>query len=270
MENKGNQLHIEAVDCQELLELVPAYCVNALDSDEQALIEAGLASCPELHTEIAAYKAMSERLLFSVPSMEPPPDLILKVLAASSRPAPQAQPKSTHPPVVPLFSRMPVRLLAGAAAILLVAFIGANIYWAGKVGNLENENENLTAQLQPNEESFPQPIANGIPQSLQLTSADVTTNGTLSWVPSLDNQRWVAWFVAREFTVLEEGQSYQLWLSRTGEEPLAVGAFSVGDNGSGAVLFEIDEPIESFNKVFITIISPDGATLQDEILSVDI
>jgi len=43
-----------------------------------------------------------------------------------------------------------------------------------------------------------------------------------------------------------------VWLTRAGEAPRSAGLFTVDEAGSGALVFEIAEPIESFNRVGVT------------------
>jgi len=43
-----------------------------------------------------------------------------------------------------------------------------------------------------------------------------------------------------------------VWLTRAGAAPRSAGLFTVDEAGSGALVFETAEPVESFNRVGVT------------------
>src|SRR5262245_31958404 len=69
-------------DCEVLRELLPAYSLGATDPDETRLVESLLEKCPDAASELADYKMLAEKMLFSAPPAKPPTHLKGKLLAA--------------------------------------------------------------------------------------------------------------------------------------------------------------------------------------------
>lgn len=61
--------------CDEARDLLPAYCMGALDTDEMQLVKRGLEECPALQAELQAYLAVSQHLLVTTPLKKPSPTL---------------------------------------------------------------------------------------------------------------------------------------------------------------------------------------------------
>lgn len=220
-----------AANCDDLRELIPAYCLGALDADDRARVERDLPACPELAAEIASYEALAQGLSRSVPLVTPPPELRAALLQAAAVPA--AAP------------RRALRGWALAAAALLLALLTTNLLWFSEVSRLRGTHPADTTQ--------PVFLGSGAPDRLELAALDDSDSAAnLVWVAGPTGDTWVAWLVARDFPPLAENQVYQVWLTREGEEPLSAGLFTVDDGGSGALVFEIAEPIESFNRVGVT------------------
>lgn len=215
-----------AANCADLRDLIPAYCLGALDAEERQRVERELPACPELAAEVARYEALAQHLLHSVPPAAPPPELRAALLRAA---APRR------------------RALAWplAAAALLLALVTTNLLWFSEVSRLR--------AVHPADRTQPLFLGGGVPERLELAAPDASAStANLVWVAGPGGDTWVAWLVARQFPPLVEGQVYQVWLTRAGEAPRSAGLFTVDEAGSGALVFEIAEPIESFNRVGVT------------------
>ncbi|MGQ9888669.1 MAG: anti-sigma factor [Aggregatilineales bacterium] len=230
MENRNT--NDTAANCDGLRDLIPAYCLGALDADERQRVERELPACPELAAEVAGCEALAQLLLHSVPQTAPPPGLRAALLRAAS----------------PVSAAAPRRRALGwllAVAGLLVALVVSNLLWFSEVSRLRAAR--LTDRGQP------LLLGSGVPERLELAAPDASASAAnLVWVAGPGSDTWVAWLVARQFPPLAEGQVYQVWLTRTGEAPRSAGLFTVDAAGNGALVFEIAEPIESFNRVGVT------------------
>ena len=257
--------------CQELQELVPAYVLGSLSADEQELMEANMANCPDVLAEIASYDDLTDSMFYRVPAVDPSPDLKNKILAniltsddkelpridtpaqslideteKTNTIAPVAedtkQISTVHTPdnVV----RVPSRLWQLVAAAAVLALIFTNAFW------LQRSSQAPTTLIQDELVAF---IGSGPAQAVQMTADDRESNASLAWVKNIEGDTWLAWFAANEMPVLESNQQYELILSREGEEPIVISLFIVDETGTSRIGFEISEPIGSFDRVEIRV-----------------
>jgi len=230
------------INCEEIRDLIPAYSIGALDYVDRMLVEATLPDCPQLYQELEDYQALCEGLLLSVPQTAP--DVALKdavLQAAKQSSAAQAREKGmtaflTHP------QARPGTL---AAAILLFLLVVSNAFWL-------IQNETSTTPTPP--DNLLRVLGSGPAQRIEFSAgrADNESDGALAWTTGLVDDTWVAWFVGRGLPRLSEGVVYQIWLVREGEDPISIGIFEVDEDGRGSYVFEISEPLGSFDWVHIT------------------
>lgn len=222
--------------CDELLELIPAYAIGATDADETAFVESALAGCPEARAELAEYQDMVDDLRMAVPQIEPPAALKSRLIAATS-PAPVSK------PAIPLSMPAPRRRIhtgwiAFAAAMLLLVF--TNIFW-------------LTRQSAES-----QPDALILSQDIAWTRLD-NDAGTNSWALMMWNpDSESAVLCAYNFPELPEGQVYQLWLNNNGYR-VSGGTFRVNENGFGLLSVKAHGAINGYQVVGVTT-EPEGST----------
>ena len=257
--------------CQELQELVPAYVLGSLSADEQELMEANMANCPDVLAEIASYDDLTNSMFYRVPAVDPSPDLKNKILAniltsddkelpridtpaqslideteKTNTIAPVAedteQISTVHTPENVV--RVPSRLWQLVAAAAVLALILTNAFW------LQRSSQPPTTLIQDELVAF---IGSGPAQAVQMTANDRESNASLAWVKNIEGDTWLAWFAANEMPVLESNQQYELILSREGEEPIVISLFIVDETGTSRIGFEISEPIGSFDRVEIRV-----------------
>jgi anti-sigma-K factor RskA len=146
----------------------------------------------------------------------------------------------------------------GLVAGLVLLLIGSNFVWwqqlqqvrqqlpmvAPTTGGLLISTGSAAAALNQVAISAPQPDA---PQA------------TLAWTTAADQTTWLGMFSVQQLPTLAEG-TYQLWLIREGEAPLSMGVFNVTAAGTGLVLFQMSEPIGTFDQVGVTI-EPHGGSV---------
>lgn len=101
-------------DKQRLEDLIPAYALGALDSEDSAALEAHLAKDEAARDRLAEYQRLSEELLLTVPSRQAPPHLTadLRSRLAKAKSAPQ--------PAAPQRQYRKFTIITAAVAMLLV------------------------------------------------------------------------------------------------------------------------------------------------------
>lgn len=226
-----------APDCDSVQSLIPDYAFGLTTPEETRLVESGLPACPEAAARLEDYRQMQDEMRLSVAQIEPPPQLEARLLAAIAPPdAPARQPRRAHP----------VAWLA-AAAVLALAL--TNVYWLVRVNDLTQRQEQLAAQLQ---------AQNG-------TAFVLTSTNHLRWVrlpppqEEGDASAFLMWnaesaiglMYARGFPEPLPGRTYQLWLTQ-GDKRVSAGTFTVNEEGIGALLFHVTEPIDEYTWARIT------------------
>jgi hypothetical protein len=72
------------VTCEQIRELAPSFVLGALEPGEERAVRDHLATCPEVHDEVAAFGGAVAHLAESVDLVEPPAGLRQRVLAAAA------------------------------------------------------------------------------------------------------------------------------------------------------------------------------------------
>ena len=151
-------------------ELLEAHALDALDPDEAALVGAHLdAGCDDCEPEIAALRAVAERIGLGAAPRDPGDVLKRRVLreveaslAAPGSPLPLPRAASVAPRTPPM-GRLaalaapwrPARFASMAASLAVVAVVllmGWNVVLQGDVSGLDDENEALLATVKTVEE----------------------------------------------------------------------------------------------------------------------
>ncbi|MBL8130247.1 MAG: anti-sigma factor [Anaerolineae bacterium] len=162
------------MNCDELLDLIPAYRIGATDPDETRQIDEGLQRCPQLAAELARYEAVTLALARGVPQTAPPPELLGNLMTAARQTRPRR--------------RIPAAWLA-AAALLLVFIALNNLYWITRL-NAERGRE----------------------LRLPTAAEGAATSATARVLWSADEGEAV--LIAVDFPPLAADASYQAWVRR--------------------------------------------------------
>lgn len=213
--------------CTELLEIIPAYAIGAVDDEEQAFVEANLSDCPEALQELAAYQQLTDALPYTVPAQQPAPEVWNRLQAATSPAASDDHPAST-------------RWYKYAAAVLALLLVATNAFWAINAGS----------------DTTPQAIilnyaGTGRTRQISITENGDTPTATLTWTAGAAAETWIGLFSARRFPALPDG-SYQLWLFNSDGQLTSAGTFEVTEDGEGFLIFETGIPIGSFTQFGVT------------------
>ncbi|SRR5579884_3151074 len=122
------------MDCQEFEALSGAYVLGAVTDDERREAEAHLAECPNCPRKLRELQAVVNLLPFSLPPVEPPPDLKKRLFAAMHAEGPLPAKTITLPQRSRQTSQRvwwrlrETRLLIGVA-VLLCVLLGGMLIW---------------------------------------------------------------------------------------------------------------------------------------------
>ncbi len=270
-------------ECDAILEQVPAYCAGELDAEESARFESALPACAEAADEVAQYRHMMLSLLHAAPQVAAPAsararllDALDDTLAISApaapapasdaaqvwaAPPPESKPTQPRPPQRRellqqasagssgvarasqwLWSPRAASLLAACVVLLL----GVTTLLLMRISALERQVQRETASLVSE-------LGSGALSRVELlsTSGVEGQEGRMAWVATPDGEAWVTWLVVENLPPLAAGEVYQLWLAREDEAPLSIGRFRT-DAETTAFVFVIGEPIEAYDRAYVT------------------
>lgn len=224
------------MDHQDVIELIPAFALNALSSHERHTVQTHLQGCAECQAALRAYEDTLDLLVLASPSYEPPADLKQSILL-------KAVPHGT--PTSPrqlfnwrgFFTRLkPLVTVWGMASLfLVVVLIMNNIMLQQRLDRLETSKAFQVVALVGSDNA---PEASG----LLVISSDGMA-GSL---------------VVEHLPVLETGSQYQLWLIRDGERTSG-GVFSVDQDGYAVMQLDSETSLRIFDAFGVTI-EPQGGS----------
>ncbi len=224
--------------CDTIQELIPDYAFGLTEQDETRLVELYLADCTDAAQQLGEFQSLQAALRADVPQIEPPAHLADRLMDAVAEPAAPAKSRR-------LVLR-PVWLIAAAAVIALVV---TNVYWLLRVNDLTRRQDELVASTSaPQNTAFVLTGTSAL-RWVRLPSSEqnVNANAFLMW----NAESEIGLLYASGFPELSVGKTYQLWFTR-GEERISGGTFRVDNDGKGALLFHITQPIDKYTWARIT------------------
>jgi hypothetical protein len=112
-------------NCDEIIELIPAFVLGALDGDEAARVATHVAECPHCRAEAESFRDIVGLLPYAAGSIDPPPhvkrQLLARIAAASESPVTHSahQPQRTT-----IRASFPGRWFVPALALMLALIVG--------------------------------------------------------------------------------------------------------------------------------------------------
>lgn len=237
-------------------DLLIDYYNGHLNAQEKQDFEKHLAECPDCQEELAEWEALNADLARNLEQIEPPADMEKRILTHIFNSDASEDEEKTTPADLKTKDEQKrpnaiyKKLMIPLAAALLLSVIGNVYQW-----NSEQDSETLSESL----------IDEGRAISLAPTSETADMDARMAMYESDGDQTVV--LEARNFTDLNEGEVYQLWLLR-GDEPYRAGTMVPNNNGEGYVVFTMDDGEDlNFDAVAITVEnSPHNTTPQGDIL----
>jgi anti-sigma-K factor RskA len=242
----------------ELLNLIPAYAIGALDEDERADFEAWLQHDPEAQTLLADYQAVAAHLVVLAPLRAAPDHLqadLHQRLAASQGGEAVAQPVEKKPVVLQRPSRR--RFAWGlAAAALLAVLIAAVLITQLNLTDDSNpplDAAQLYAQLvaQPDANQYaivPGEVDNAVSGNLIVSSDGIQAVLHVTYLPPLASD-----------------QTFQMWLVDSDGARTSAGLFQA-DTAQEALYIHVpfDRPVTAYNGVGVSLEPAGGSPYVDQ------
>ncbi len=200
----------------DILDLLAAYALDALEPAEVAQVAALLAERPELRDTLAELRETVNRLPYALPEADPPPELRQRVLDRATGRAQPAHPAA--PAALAGRARGWLLALGGLAAVALIAAVIGWVQLAGAHAELARARTQQQQQLE---------ILARADTIARLKGDTGSSNGTL--LRAADGRA----VLTAELPPLQSGRVYQLWVIQGQNSPVSAGTFTVDQQGHG-------------------------------------
>jgi anti-sigma-K factor RskA len=217
-------------DETHVLELLPAFALGNLDSNEADLVEDHLLSCWLCRAESKTFEEVAEQLSFAAPASLPSPGLKDRLLqrVQVARPQPRVPVQAVRRPW--LERLLPVWGLASVGLIIALAAFSLSLW------QRLNQLEFITAP--------------GGMRAIPLSTTDAASNATGFVLVGADGRNGAV--VVDGLPPLSEGQQYQLWLIRDGERTSGA-VFSTDEKSYGGTRIKVAGSLLEYSAVDVTI-----------------
>jgi hypothetical protein len=230
-------------------DLLPAYALSSLDTDEARQVANHLLTCDECYREYLGFQAVVDRLGYATSELRPSPTLKGRLI---SRIRTVDLPQAKAGPRIPWLKRLsPQRLTTPwlTAATVIVVLLVANVWLA----------EELTryASAAPGQVAATPDIIDATLHTitLQSTSSDYHAKGML--LVSADGKKGM--LVVDGLPNISVAHVYQAWLGEK-QQPNSGGILNVNDKGYGWVeITDPDHPLHEYRYFGVTIEPPGGS-----------
>jgi anti-sigma-K factor RskA len=224
----------------QVIELIPAFALDCLDSDEEAAVLQHLDSCSECQAELRAYRAVVDHLPLATPDAVPSTAIkkgLMKRIDQSVQQSGLVEVKLVEPKPS-LWARISDRLRSSSPAWSLASLALVVVLL---VSNLV-----LLRQVY-------QPKGNGGQTALRVVNLTGTNNApqaTGMIVISENGEQGT--MVVDQLPALTPDRAYQLWLIKDGKRTSG-GVFSVDYEGYASLWVSAPEPLADYTSFGITI-----------------
>jgi anti-sigma-K factor RskA len=215
----------------EILDLLAAYALDALEPEEITRLHRLLAERPELRDTIAELRATANQLPYGLPEAEPPAELRQRVLDYATG-------RAERKPAAP--ARHPRRgWLIGLGGLAAAAVVAAAIGW-GQVAGLRGELTQARAELVRSREDLAtaQAVIARLEGATGQGAMVRTTEGGTVFVVKLPR--------------LQPSRTYQLWRIEGENKPKGAGLFTVDQQGYGVFDLASGQQLQPGDTVAVT------------------
>jgi len=224
-------------DESHVLDLLPAYALNSLESEEVRRVEEHLSTCLICRNESRAFQAAADQLSFAAPVAMPSPVLKERLMQQIQATRPKPRPPVQAPARSWLERLLPAWSLA--SLVLIVALAGFNFLLWQRINHVE---------------AFTSP---GGMRAVPLLAAASASQATGFVLISEDGDSGA--LVVDGLPPLGESQQYQLWLIRDGERTSGA-VFSTDERNYGGTRIRAPRSLREYAAVDITIEPTGGST----------
>jgi anti-sigma-K factor RskA len=207
----------------DILELLPAYALGSLTTEETARVEEHLPRCRECREELASWREVTGSLAFGVEQRTPSAGLEARVMARLSA--------RRRPRMIPAVLQFRHPVLAAVASVLIVVLAAGNIaFWV--------------------RQSQPRTSVSSSLITVFLTGTSDARDAYGTIVIDRDDNHGI--MAVRGLQPLDPSRTYQLWLVRGGERRSG-GVFSVNPDGYGSLQVSVPVDFRGFTGFGISI-----------------
>jgi len=225
-------------DETHVLDLLPAYALGSLDTDEANRVKEHLLSCWICRAESSAFQDVAEQLSFAAPVAAPSLNLKDRLFqrVQSVRPQPHVPTQAARRPLVERL--LPIWGLASLGLIIALAAFTLSLW------QRLNQLEFVTAP--------------GGMRAIPLSAADAASGATGFVIVSGDGDNGA--LVVDGLPPLDADRQYQLWLIRAGERTSGA-IFSTDEKNYGGTRIKVAGSLLEYSAVDVTI-EPAGGSHQ--------
>jgi anti-sigma-K factor RskA len=211
----------------DILDLLAAYALDALEPEEIARLRALLDERPELRATLVELRATADKLPYGLPEATPPAELRQRVLDYATGRSTRAPTGATRLPRRGLGWLLGLGSLAAATAVAAAIGWGQALSLRGELAQAQADLVRTRTQLETVRAEQEQ-VAHVLLEAETLAVLQGTNGGgTLLRTPQGE-----ALLVAR-LPPLQPGRVYQLWLIQGQNQPVSGGVFTVDQQGQG-------------------------------------
>ena len=223
------------MSCEQIVEILDAYALGAVEPEEAANVEGHVADCVECWNELGRAHEAAALLALSVPRLEAPALLGERIISTAQREATPVRAEKKPS----LFERLGFGwpAAAGAMGVASVAAIVFGLSMQQQVNDLEDENAALNSELRASTFALEQDLANtearveeqeillavssdDNAQELEVAPMSTNDNGAARYTYSADVRQGVVECYGME--TLPPGMLYQVWVvNEDGTHPMA-------------------------------------------------
>ncbi|MEA2524747.1 MAG: hypothetical protein QOF73_1974 [Thermomicrobiales bacterium] len=240
-----------AMTCDDVSDALGAYALGVLDLEESQAVERHLETCPRCAGELVRFERVADSLAVA-PPLAPPPLGLRSRLLEETRATPKLAAVASED-VLRRTDRSGVTIPrwvvwpAAAAAVLLIAGIAALAIL------LAQAREDRDAAVTGRSRMAAYLSAGGQVTKLSEATSDGKYYGHGSLVTARDLPPII---VVGGCSPTEKDRRYRVWVAR-GDDRTRVGELNVDDDGEGWLELSVNEPLETFDLVGITMITAD-------------
>jgi anti-sigma-K factor RskA len=231
----------------DILDLLAAYALGALEPEEVAQVSALLTEHPEWRATLAELRATADRLPYGLPEAVPATDLRERVLKHATGRTSTAQPIAVR-----AIDRTRAWIWS-FAAIAAVAIVFAAIVWTQFIGARKD-----LAQLQAQVAAMQGELSRMQAQIAAAEKVIASLQGQ-SGSAAIVQTRAGGTLLVAQLPPLSPGRVYQLWRIPGGGNPLSTGLFTVDQQGYGQIILSPDQQPQAGETVAVTD-EPDGGS----------
>ncbi len=248
--------------------LLPLYALGGLSAAEMAQVEAFLAQHPEKQAEVEAMSDAASLLAEAVPDLEPPSHVKTAVIGHVQRSA--VKEVSSRPKVIStdlssskkgwvsrfsVFRPLVALASVGAMAVLALSVVQV-VSLQRQMDTLQGQNTALSQSLVDQGWLVSYLLDDEVDKfSIAGTEGSPGSSGQLL----LRENGADGILLVSDLSPLAADQTYQFWAINS-ETAVDAGLFTIGEDGIGILRVDLDEPIENFEAIGVSIEPAGGSS----------